>query len=544
MLWLDRLAAGVLAPLAMWVLASGLDDLFLDYCSLWFAIAAWRRRTMPDRSGEDLLRAATLAEKKIALLIPAWREDAVIEQMLERNLAAIRYSNYEIFVGVYPNDLPTVGRVMAAERIGARVRHVACPHDGPTSKADCLNWIYRGVLAYEESTGTRFDIVMHHDAEDLIHPESLWWINRYAEHYDMVQVPVLPLETPLWELTHGTYIDEFAESHLKELHTRQKLGGFLPSCGVGTAYRRRALDRLAWNHGDQLFEPSSLTEDYQIGLELHRLGCSQILLDARKLGDGKTPGATREYFPRRAWSAVRQRGRWVAGIALQSWHEIGWNAGPGQLYWMWRDRKGLLGNPLTILANLIFLCGLAGWITARATRSAWAMGEMLARRPWLVWLLAINTALILVRLGSRAACVGSVYGWKHAAISPLRSVWGNVINFAACVRAVGLFAEARVRRRRVRWAKTEHSYPQPVAAQRRRLGEALVELRMLPLAQVEQALRSLGPGERLGERLVRHGALSEFMLYTALGIQQGIPFEPLEPHSVDRGAMDEAMGRL
>jgi adsorption protein B len=543
MVWLDRLAAGVLAPLAMWVLASGLDDFFLDYCSLWFAIGVWRRKT-PVCGPEGVPTAAPLPEKKIALLIPAWREDAVIEQMLERNLAAIRYSNYEVFVGVYPNDLATTGRVMAAERKSGRVRHVVCPQDGPTSKADCLNWIYRGVLAYEESAGTQFDIVLHHDAEDLIHPESLGWINRYTESYDMVQVPVLPLETPWWELTHGTYLDEFAESHLKELHTRQKLGGFLPSCGAGTAYRRRALDRLAWNHGDQLFEPSSLTEDYQIGLELYRLGCSQILLDAKKLGDAEAPGATREYFPRRVWNAVRQRGRWVAGIALQSWQEIGWNAGPGQLYWLWRDRKGLLGNPLTILANLVFLCGLEGWIRARATHGAWALGEMLARQPWLVWLLLFNTGLILVRLASRAACVGSVYGWKHAAISPVRSLWGNVINCAACVRAAGLFVQARMRRERLRWAKTEHSYPRPVVAQRRRLGEALVELRMLPAAQVEETLRSLQPGERLGERLVRQGALSEFALYTALGIQQGIPFEPLEPHSMDCQAMEEAMERL
>src|SRR5262249_32971139 len=157
-----------------------------------------------------------------------------------------------------------------------------------------------------------------------------------------------------WEFTHGTYCDEFAQSHLKELHVRVALGGFLPSAGVGTAYRRRALDRLAWNNGGQPFDPTSLTEDYRTGLELHRLGCSEVLLDAfssaqsreRKGADPSVrltgPAATREYFPRPFRAAVRQKARWIAGIALQSWQQFGWQAGPGQLYWLWRDRKGLL----------------------------------------------------------------------------------------------------------------------------------------------------------------------------------------------------------
>ena len=61
-----------------------------------------------------------------------------------------------------------------------------CPHDGPTSKADCLNWIYQGMLVYEEAHGIRFDVVVTHDAEDVIHAESLRWINYYISRYDMV----------------------------------------------------------------------------------------------------------------------------------------------------------------------------------------------------------------------------------------------------------------------------------------------------------------------------------------------------------------------
>ncbi|MBI3665445.1 MAG: phage adsorption protein NrfB [Acidobacteria bacterium] len=543
MLWLDRLVAGVLAPLAMWVLASGLDDLLLDLFGIRYWVAEKSRLGRQKPAPAELSPASERPaprEKKIALLIPAWREDAVIEHMLDHNIAAIQYSNYEIFVGVYPNDIRTLGRVAACEEKYPRVHHVVCPHDGPTSKADCLNWVYQGVLLHEESRGCRFEIILHHDAEDLIHPQSLEWINRYGEEYDMVQAPVLPLATPWWKFTHGTYCDEFAQSQLKDLHVRQKRGGFLPSCGVGTAYRRRALDRLAWNNGNVLFQPESLTEDYHIGLDLHRLGCKQILLDAERLAGDRNWMATREYFPLSFRRAVRQKARWVAGIALQSWQEIGWDAGDGQVYWLWRDRKGLFGNPLTILANLIFLYGLGGLIWARNTGQPWYLAQLVRETPWLKWLLLWNTGMIFVRLGSRAFYVWKVYGWKHALISPVRSVWGNVINFSANLRALGLLTGARLRHQQLHWLKTDHSYPSRGLLQdyKRRLGEVLVEMRLLAAPMVEEALRNLGPGERLGEHLVRQKSLGEAQVYAALARQQSLPFETLEARSLEEEALE------
>ena len=38
---------------------------------------------------------------------------------------------------------------------------------------------------------------MTHDAEDIIYPDSLRWVNYFVENYDMVQVPVLALPTPM-----------------------------------------------------------------------------------------------------------------------------------------------------------------------------------------------------------------------------------------------------------------------------------------------------------------------------------------------------------
>jgi len=71
--------------------------------------------------------------------------------------------------------------------------------------------------------------------------------------------------------------------------------------------------------------------------------------------------ATREYFPHTFRTAVRQRARWVMGIVLQSWERRGWRAPPRQLYWLWRDRKGVAGNLLTPVLNLLFVYGVFTW---------------------------------------------------------------------------------------------------------------------------------------------------------------------------------------
>src|SRR6185312_12534040 len=108
---------------------------------------------------------------------------------------------------------------------------------------------------------------------------------------------------------------------------------FLPSNGVGTAYSRDVLDRLAETNSNRVFDPSCLTEDYESGVRIHILGHSQCFCVLDSAGDLT---ATREYFPRAFWSAVRQRTRWVMGIALQSWERNGWRGQLRTKYWFWR----------------------------------------------------------------------------------------------------------------------------------------------------------------------------------------------------------------
>jgi len=148
--------------------------------------------------------------------------------MLERNLAAIQYANYDFFAGAYRNDTLTCAAVAEAARRSSRVHLALVPHSGPTSKGDCLNAIFDCLLEYEAAHGVRFEVIVIHDAEDVVAPESLRIVNWFSRDYQMVQIPVLPLPTGLAEMTHGVYCDEFAEYQLKDIPARQRLGGFLP----------------------------------------------------------------------------------------------------------------------------------------------------------------------------------------------------------------------------------------------------------------------------------------------------------------------------
>ena len=194
------------------------------------------------------------------------------------------------------------------------------------------------MLLHEAERGLRFEIIVTHDAEDVIHADALHWINWYAHEYAMVQVPVLPLPTPVRHWTHGVYCDEFAEYQARDMPARQFMGAFVPSNGVGTGFGREALESLAAAEGNRIFEPICLTEDYENGLRLKLRGARQVFVSM-----GYQGVATREYFPQTFRAAVRQRTRWITGIALQTWDRHGWRGGYVVKYWLWRDRKGLIG---------------------------------------------------------------------------------------------------------------------------------------------------------------------------------------------------------
>jgi adsorption protein B len=519
---IDHAVLWMLVPLAFAILLSGLDDLVID--AAW--AFSWLRGVFKPEArlfppGPRQLEAAP--QRTIAILVPLWHEQEVIARMLEHNLASIRYSGYHFFVGAYPNDDLTQDAVRSVAGRFPNVHLALCPHAGPTSKADCLNWIYQRLILHEEQSADRFDIIVTHDAEDLIHPEELRWINYYAARFDFIQTPVLAIHTPFFALTHGVYCDEFAEYHTRDMAVRPLLGGFVPSSGVGTGYRRDALDKLARSAANKIFEPEALTEDYENGLRLFRLGCSQTFVPLVHPYGSKEWVATREFFPQKWTAAMRQRTRWVMGIALQTWERHGWKGKPGEVYWLWRDRKGLIANPLSLLANLIFVYGLATAIWHRVT-------------PLSVELCWATLSIQCVRMAVRMACVARVYGVLFALGVPVRAVYANALNAAATFNAVARYATARLQHRPLKWLKTDHAYPNraTLLAHKRKLGDILVGSGALAASILKTALETQPQGVLLGEHLVRGGHLTEEALCQALSFQQGLPVGRIEPAAVPR----------
>ena len=66
---------------------------------------------------------------------------------------------------------------------------------------------------------------MLHDSEDVLHPVELSFFNYLLPRKDMIQLPVASLERDWFELVAGTYMDEFAEWHAKDLVVRESLAG-------------------------------------------------------------------------------------------------------------------------------------------------------------------------------------------------------------------------------------------------------------------------------------------------------------------------------
>jgi adsorption protein B len=507
----------LVAPLALLFVLSGLDDLGVDLA--WFY--AWVEYRL-SKWGQPECMVLDVPAKTIAIMVPLWHEHEVIRQMLEHNLASIRYSAYHIFAGAYPNDAPTMQAIRAVADRFPNVHLAVCPHDGPTSKADCLNWIYQHIGLYEEQTGKHFDIIVTHDAEDMIHPDELTWINHYAARYDFVQIPVFALKTPWWDVVHGVYCDEFAECHNRDMVVRSRFRCFVPSSGVGTGYRREALEKLAESQGNRVFEPESLTEDYENGLRLRRLGCSQVFASPwRTGGPGSEFVATREFFPRTWNTALRQRTRWVTGIALQGWERFGWKGTTREVYWLWRDRKALVGSPMGVVANTVFLYGLVTRLWTRFDAPA-------------MYLTAATVGLQVVRMAVRMGCVARVYGPAFSLGVPLRALYANALNAAATLSAIGRYARSKWTREPLRWLKTEHVYPSRVALleHRRPLGDILTATGLLSNATLDLALETRTAGTLLGAHLLARGDIDEASLYQALSLQQGLPFTHLDAGDV------------
>ncbi|MDX3934298.1 glycosyl transferase family protein [Stenotrophomonas sp.] len=530
----------VAAAVAVLILISSLDDLFID---VWYWVReSWRTLTVKKRreyrplTQQDLLLRP---EQPLAIMVPAWAEYDVIAQMVENMIDVLDYREYIVFVGTYPNDAETIAEVERMRRRYKRLRRVEVPHAGPTSKADCLNWLILSIFDYEKRHDIEFAGVILHDSEDVLHPMELRFFNYLLPRKDMIQLPVTSLDREWYELIAGVYMDEFAEWHAKDLVVRESVSGMVPSAGVGTCFSRKALLALSAATHNQPFNTDSLTEDYDVGARLAAMGMHSIFarfpvqFRVRRpswFGWGPVRESTqsmalcvREYFPDNFRASYRQKARWVLGIGLQSWETLGWRGSLATKYLLARDRKGIVTSFVSIIAYIIFLQLLLFWLLKVTGVWTTQFPTIFQAGTWQMNIALITTAALASRVVQRFYFVNKLYGWEHALMSIPRMVVGNMINFMATARAWRMFLLYLLFGKRMVWDKTMHDFPSAsqLVQTRKRLGELLTTWQAVEPERLEQALQQQQGGRQqpLGRILVSQGWLDDETLAEAIAFQ-------------------------
>jgi adsorption protein B len=342
--WLALVQHELLLFAAVFFLIGAIDEFAIDLAWAWLRLTGRARTGRVDRREA---RARPLAGPA-AVLIPAWREEGVIEFTIAHALAAWPQGDLRLYVGCYRNDPATMEAVMRGAGGDARVRLVVVAHEGPTTKADCLNRLYAALEEDEWRAGRPARLVVLHDAEDMVDPAALALLDEAIDHADFVQLPVLPEAQRQSRWIGSHYSEEFAEAHGKAMVVRSALLASVPAAGVGCGFARPILAEIARHAGERApFSPHALTEDYEIGLRVRSAGGRARFLRVR--GDDGALVATRACFPSRIDQSVRQKARWIHGIAFQGWDRLGWSGDIGERWMLLRDRRG----PFTALLLLV-----------------------------------------------------------------------------------------------------------------------------------------------------------------------------------------------
>lgn len=432
---------------AFWFIISALDEVAIDLSWIWLRLTGrvGDRRLTPQEAGGPL-------RGRTAVFVPAWREARVVGQTIGHMLRAWPQRDLTLYIGCYRNDPETIAAAMAAAASDGRVRVVIHDRDGPTTKADCLNRLYGALASDEERRRWKFASVVLHDAEDMVHPAALAVIDQALADSDFAQLPVRPEPDPASRWVSGHYADEFAEAHAKTLVVRDAVGAAIPAAGVGCGFSRAALERLCERRGgaggDGPFAAECLTEDYELGLLISAGGAKSSFVRVRDhLGQLV---ATRAFFPTAIEASVRQKSRWVHGIALQGWDRLGWSGRTVDLWMSLRDRRG----PLTalVLAAAYGLLAIEA-ILGVARLAGWE--HHLALSPLLRAMLVVSFASFVWRALCRAWFTGREYGLAEGLLSVLRIPVANVIAIMASRRAFAAYV-ATLRGQAVHWEKTQH----------------------------------------------------------------------------------------
>lgn len=520
---------------AMFYIFFGIDDIIWEIICFIVKI-----RTNFKASRLPLEDLEAIPPKLLAVLIAAWCEDNVLEPVIDNMIASVQYqqSMYHIFLGVYPNDEATIAVAKRLERKYKNVHVVINIHDGPTSKADNINNLIAFIKKFEADYGWRFNSIIVHDSEDIVHPYEFKVANFLLDSYDSLQFPVFPLQKmPAFRdffssMTSGTYADEFAESHFRIMEMRDLMSAIVPSAGTGFVISHRILDEYK---GEPLFPEGTLTEDYKLSLTFAQRGIRvhYVLEKVQRLLDDGTVKwdyiATRSIFPETFRKAIRQKTRWIYGITMQS-AKFADIFKPSELnlagrYTLYRDLKSKI-------VNLVFLPGYLVLIYLIVSRFI-SLPAMYPKETFSWWLCALLTMLMVFNQIRRAIAVKNIYGFKSMVFAcllppliPIRFVWGNIINLLATLCAwkrLILGFKQNNKKKKLSWDKTDHEFLEEhvLHCYYRNIGDVLLEKRYLDADTLKQNLeQSREEDWRLGDVLLQNGAVTEEQLMIAIANSQ------------------------
>jgi adsorption protein B len=537
---------------AVGVLINSIDDLFIDLYFWARKIYRWVAVT-PRYKPMRLEQLGEKAETYLAIMAPAWQEYDVIAKMVENTIATMQYEKYVIFIGTYQNDAQTTAEAdRMARRFPNMVKRITVPHDGPTCKADCLNWIAKSIFIYEERQHIKFSGLIIHDSEDVIHPLEFRLFNYLVDRKDLIQIPVLSLERGWFDWVGATYMDDFAEWHEKEMVVRESLNGLVPGSGVATCYSRRAIKMLSDANENEPFNTDTLTEDYDLSFRLKKFGTSQIFVRFpvtytvnRQTAFGIKPFpvevksviCTREYFPSTFRTAYRQRTRWILGVSFQGWQQLGWRGGIAAKYLFFRDRKSLWAPYVTLLTYMTALMFTIIWTARLMGLEYIRFPDFVETRNWLYYIYLLSFVFFFNRIGHRFYFVTREHGWIQGLFSIPRIAIGSFINLFAVTRAWRIFITHLITGKRIAWDKTQHYYPSVDALkhERKKMGDLLLSWQHINQEQLDHALSQQAlTGRRIGQLLIEQGVITEEKLADALAEQSGLTRVSIDAQAVKR----------
>jgi cellulose synthase/poly-beta-1,6-N-acetylglucosamine synthase-like glycosyltransferase len=226
-----------------------------------------------------------------SVIVPARHEERVIGPTLD-GLANQRYQRVEIIAVVGHDDIGTQQAAEAASRRHPGRIRVVVDHSSQKSKPRALN----AALGH-----VRGDVVAVFDAEDEVHPDLLWAVERCLQstRADVVQSGVQLVNFwSSWYALHNAL--EYFFWYRSRLHLHAAVGA--TPLGGNTVFIRTKLLRQMGG-----WDSKCLTEDADLGLRISAAGGRIVVVFDPMM-------VTREEAPDSLAGLFRQRSRWNQGF--------------------------------------------------------------------------------------------------------------------------------------------------------------------------------------------------------------------------------------